>query len=416
MTGTVGIALGFCLLLLLALCAAALYRSLQDAGNLRGENVRLRDECGKRQNEITRLETELQAEKKQLQEREKWFEESRENLTHSFRNLANQIFEDKSEQFQKRNKDSLDALLNPLKDNIKRFEKRVEDTYLKESEQRISLKEEIRQLKELNSQISEDAENLTRALTKDSKAQGDWGEMVLESILENSGLVKGREYEVQKNLVGEDGNQARPDVIVHLPESRHMIIDSKVSLTAWTSYCAETTEEGRQQSLKEHLKSVRNHMDSLASRNYQRLAGINSPDYVLLFMPIEPAYAVAMEADPNLYQDASDRKVIFVGPTNLIIALKQFDNFGLERQNQNAAEIAKKAGQLFDKFVGFSESMKEVGKHIDASQQSYETAQKRLVSGRGNLANRAKELKKLGANTTKQLPAEMDNELEGEDQ
>ncbi len=405
MTATVGTALGICLLLL-ALCATALYRSLQDARNLRGENERLRDEYGKQQNAITRLETELQAEKKQLQEREKWFEESRENLTHSFRNLANQIFEDKSEQFQKRNKDSLDALLNPLKDNIKRFEKRVEDTYLKESEQRISLKEEIRQLKELNSQISEDAENLTRALTKDSKAQGDWGELVLESILENSGLVKDREYVVQKSLAGEDGDRYRPDVIVHLPESRDIIIDSKVSLTAWTLYCAEETDEGREARLKEHVRSIRNHMEGLASRNYQSLPGVNSLDYVFLFMPVEAAYARAMEEDPGLFQDAFDRKVIFVVPATLITTLKTVDNlWRLERQNQNAAEIARKAGQLYDKFVGFAKSLEDVGRHIDASRRSYDDAQKKLISGRGNLAKRAETLKELGAKTSKQLPA-----------
>ena len=412
MTATVGTALGICLLLL-ALCAAALYRSIQDARNLRGENERLRDEYGKQQNAITRLETELQAEKKQLQEREKWFEESRENLTHSFRNLANQIFEDKSEQFQKRNKDSLDALLNPLKDNIKRFEKRVEDTYLKESEQRISLKEEIRQLKELNSQISEDAENLTRALTKDSKAQGDWGEFVLESILEASGLVKDREYVVQKSLAGEDGDRYRPDVIVHLPESRDIIIDSKVSLTAWTLYCAEETEEGREARLREHIRSVRNHMEGLASRNYQSLPGVNTLDYVFLFMPVEAAYAKAMEEDPGLFQDAFDRKVIFVVPATLITTLKTVDNlWRLERQNQNAAEIARKAGQLYDKFVGFAKSLEDVGRHIDASRRSYDDAQKKLISGRGNLAKRAETLKELGAKTSKQLPAGLNENSE----
>ena len=412
MTGTVGIALGFCLLLL-ALCAAALYRSHRDAGILRRENERLRGECGTQQNAITRLETELQAEKKQLQEREKWFEESRENLTHTFRNLANQIFEDKSEQFQKRNKDSLDALLNPLKDNIKRFEKRVEDTYFKESEQRISLKEEIKQLKELNSQISEDAENLTRALTKDSKAQGDWGEFVLESILEASGLVKDREYVVQKSLADEDGDRYRPDVIVHLPESRDIIIDSKVSLTAWTLYCAEESEEGREARLREHIRSVRNHMEGLASRNYQSLPGVNTLDYVFLFMPVEAAYAKAMEEDPGLFQDAFDRKVIFVVPATLITTLKTVDNlWRLERQNQNAAEIARKAGQLYDKFVGFAKSLEDVGRHIDASRRSYDDAQKKLISGRGNLAKRAETLKELGAKTSKQLPAGLNENSE----
>lgn len=412
MTSTLSVAL-VASLLLLAMCAIALFRIQRDARSLRENNERLRDEHGEQQNAITRLEMELRAEKEKLQAREKWLKDSEENLTDRFRNLANQIFEDKSEQFEKRSKKSLDALLNPLKENIKSFEKRVGDTYEKETEQRISLKKEIEQLKELNSRISQDAENLTRALTKDSKAQGEWGELVLESILETSGLVNGREYEVQKSLTGEEGDRYRPDVIVHLPESRDIIIDSKVSLTAWTLFCAEETDEGRELRLKEHVKSVRNHMEGLASRNYQHLPGVNSLDYVFLFMPVEAAYAKAMEVDPGLFQDAFDRKVIFVVPATLITTLKTVDNlWRLERQNQNATEIAKKAGQLYDKFVGFAKSLEDVGRHIDASQRSYDDAHKKLVSGRGNLAKRAETLKELGAKTSKQLPAGLSDESE----
>lgn len=410
MTSALSTALVACLLLL-AMCAIALFRSQRDARSLRDENEGLRDERGEQQNAITRLEAELGAEKEKLQAREKWFKESEDNLTNRFRNLANQIFEDKSEQFEKRSKKSLDALLNPLQENIRNFQKRVESTYDKETEQRISLKKEIEQLRELNSQISQDAENLTRALTKDSKAQGEWGEFVLESILETSGLVNGREYEVQKSLTGEEGDRYRPDVIVHLPESRDIIIDSKVSLTAWTLFCAEETDEGRELRLKEHVKSVRNHMEGLASRNYQHLPGVNSLDYVFLFMPVEAAYAKAMEVDPGLFQDAFDRKVIFVVPATLITTLKTVDNlWRLERQNQNATEIAKKAGQLYDKFVGFAKSLEDVGRHIDASQRSYDDAHKKLVSGRGNLAKRAETLKELGAKTSKQLPAGLSEE------
>lgn len=412
MTSTFSAALVACIVLL-AMCVIALFRLRRDARSLREENEGLRDERGEQQNAVTRLEAELRAEKEKLQAREKWFKESEDNLTNRFRNLANQIFEDKSEQFEKRSKKSLDALLNPLQENIKNFEKRVESTYDKETEQRISLKKEIEQLKELNSQISQDAENLTRALTKDSKAQGEWGEFVLESILETSGLVNGREYEVQKSLTGEEGDRYRPDVIVHLPESRDIIIDSKVSLTAWTLFCAEETDEGRELRLKEHVKSVRNHMEGLASRNYQHLPGVNSLDYVFLFMPVEAAYAKAMEVDPGLFQDAFDRKVIFVVPATLITTLKTVDNlWRLERQNQNATEIAKKAGQLYDKFVGFAKSLEDVGRHIDASQRSYDDAHKKLVSGRGNLAKRAETLKELGAKTSKQLPADLKNESE----
>ena len=381
MTSALSAALVACMLLL-AMCVIALFRLQRDSRSLREENKGLRDERGEQQNAITRLEAELRAEKEKLQAREKWFKESEDNLTNRFRNLANQIFEDKSEQFEKRSKKSLDALLNPLQENIRNFQKRVESTYDKETEQRISLKKEIEQLRELNSQISQDAENLTRALTKDSKAQGEWGEFVLESILETSGLVNGREYEVQKSLTGEEGDRYRPDVIVHLPESRDIIIDSKVSLTAWTLFCAEETDEGRELRLKEHVKSVRNHMEGLASRNYQHLPGVNSLDYVFLFMPVEAAYAKAMEVDPGLFQDAFDRKVIFVVPATLITTLKTVDNlWRLERQNQNATEIAKKAGQLYDKFVRRS---RQVWKKTDRHRIELESAKKPDPPPQGN--------------------------------
>lgn len=414
MTNTLGAVLVFCVFLL-GLSVAAWLRSRKEADDLRRQNQSLQESHGEQQQEITRLRTELRAEEDKLKDREQWFAQSRDNLTDTFRNLANQIFEDKSKKFRENNKQSLDALLNPLQKNIERFEKRVEDTYGKESEQRTLLKKEIEQLKEHNSRISQDAKNLTRALTKDSKAQGDWGEFVLESILETSGLVKDREYEVQKSVAGEEGDRYRPDVIVHLPESRDIIIDSKVSLTAWTLYCAEETDEGREVRLKEHIKSVRNHMEGLASRNYQNLPGVNTLDYVFLFMPVEAAYAKAMEVEPGLFQDAFDRKVIFVVPATLITTLKTVDNlWRLERQNQNAAEIARKAGQLYDKFVGFSKNLKDVGKYLDISQQKYEEAQKQLVSGRGNLVKRTEELRKMGAKTSKQLPSSLTEDGENE--
>lgn len=414
MTSIVSIVLGF-VLLLLALCAIAWLRIRKEADGLRQENERLRGEHGQQQRDIATLEAELRAQGQKFKEREQWFSESKDSLTSTFRNLANEIFEDKSKKFREHNKESLDTLLNPLQEKIRLFQERVETTYDKETKQRISLKEEIRQLKELNSRIGKDAENLTRALTKDSKAQGDWGELVLESILENCGLVKDREYEVQKSLAGEEGDRYRPDVIVHLPESRDIIIDSKVSLTAWTLYCAEETEDGRKARLKEHIKSIRNHVEGLAARNYQHLPGVNSLDYVFLFMPVEAAYAKAMEEDPGLFQDAFDRKVIFVVPATLITTLKTVDNlWRLERQNQNAAEIANKAGRLYDKFVGFAKSLEDVGRHLDASQRSYEDAHKKLVSGRGNLANRAETLRVLGAKTSKQLPAGLNDEDEDE--
>lgn len=393
-------------LLLLGFCGFALWRSRRELADLREGNNSLRNELEERGNTITRLETELKAEEKSQQQKDEWFEESRKKLTDTFQNLANQIFEDKSVQFQKRNKEGLEALLSPLKDNIKEFKKQFEDTHKQEFRERTSLKLEIEQLTKLNNQISEDAANLTRALTKDSKAQGDWGEFVLESLLEASGLVEGREYEVQKSLKGEEGGLFRPDVIVHLPGSRDIIVDSKVSLTAWTKYCQEETEEDREQKLQDHVQSVRNHIRELASKNYQNLIGVNTLDYVFLFMPVEAAYVKTMEVASNIIQDAFDKKVIFMGPTTLLAILKIVENiWRLEKQNQYATEIAGRAGQLYDKFVGFVDDLDSVGQQIDKTQKSFESARNKLTSGKGNLVRQAEMLQDLGAKTTKQLPA-----------
>ena len=349
----------------------------------------------------------MDLERKQFEEKLSLVNESREQLVITFKNLANEIFDDKSKKFTATNKESLNAVLNPLQERIQRFEKRVEETYDRESKERFSLAKEIENLQKLNTRISEEAINLTNALKGDNKAQGSWGEFVLESILEKSGLVKGREYEVQVSLKDEEGGKAQPDVIVHLPESRDIIIDSKVSLKAWDAYSAAKEESIKEEALKQHIASIRNHVKLLSSKDYQNLVGVNSLDYVFLFMPIEAAYSAALQEDPELFQFAFERNIIFVVPTTLLTTLKTVQNlWRLAQQNQNANEIAERAGALYDKFVAFVDDLDDVGHRIDASKKSFEKARNKLLSGRGNLVKRAESLKQLGAKTSKKQKAE----------
>jgi DNA recombination protein RmuC len=353
------------------------------------------------------LTTSLELERKQFEEKLKIIDESKEVLGDAFKNLANEIFDEKSKKFEARNKESLSVVLNPLQEKISQFEKRVEETYHKESKERFSLGKEIESLRELNAQISEDAVNLTNALKGDNKAQGNWGELILETVLEKSGLSKGREYEVQVSLEADDGSRSQPDVVVHLPESRDIIIDSKVSLKAWDSYCSAEEDEEKEKYLKEHLQSVRMHVKGLSDKDYQKLSGINSLDYVFLFMPIEAAYLQANQLDPDLSQYAFEKNIIFVGPTMLLTTLKLAQNlWRLDQQNKNAHEIARQAGNLYDKFVNFVDDLENVGKRIDSSKESFNKARNKLTSGTGNLVKRAEDLKKLGAKTSKQLQAD----------
>ncbi|MBL4582206.1 MAG: DNA recombination protein RmuC [Gammaproteobacteria bacterium] len=354
-----------------------------------------------------KLETSLAMEKEQHTKDLAFRDESKEQMGEAFENIANKIFEDKSKKLTDNNKESLSAVLNPLADKISRFEKRVEETYDKESKERFSLAKEIKQLHEMNTQISEDAVNLTNALKGDNKAQGNWGELILETLLENSGLVKGREYEVQVSLRSAEGGKFQPDVVVHLPESRDIIIDSKVSLKAWDAYCSADDADEKAGFLKQHVQSVRSHVKGLSGKDYQNLAGISTLDYVFLFMPIDAAYSVAIQNDPGLSQYAFEKNIVFVSPTMLLTTLKLAQNlWRLDQQNQNAVEIAEKAGALYDKFVNFVTDLEDIGARIDSSKKSYEAAHKKLRSGTGNLMRRVEGLKTLGAKTSKKLKHE----------
>ncbi|MEE3086687.1 MAG: DNA recombination protein RmuC [Pseudomonadota bacterium] len=352
--------------------------------------------------ELAGLHARSELERSQFDERIAFIERSKEQLGESFKNIANDLLESKSKSLSQSSKENITALLSPLQEKITQFEKRVEETYDKESKERFSLAREIKSLQALNNKISEDAVNLTNALKSDNKAQGAWGEFVLESILEKSGLTKGREYEVQVALKAEDGSKSQPDVIVHLPESRDIVIDSKVSLKAWDAFCSSDKGSDRDALLKQHIASIRQHVKTLSAKDYQNLTGLNSLDYVFLFMPVEAAYSSAVQVDRELFQYAFDRNIIFVVPSTLLTTLRTVQNlWRLAQQNQNANEIADRAGALYDKFVSFVDDLEEVGGRIDATRKSFEKARNKLVSGRGNLVKRAEALRELGAKTSK---------------
>ncbi len=365
---------------------------------------------------ISHLETLLQQERMQHQDKLALFQnahnqmnlevqKAREQMNLEFRNLANEILEQKGKSFGETSRIHIQELLKPLGEKIQLFEKKVEDTYDKESKQRFALEKEIKTLFELNSRISIDAINLTKALKGESKTQGVWGEVILERVLEKSGLEKGREYEIQVSLKDASGRLRQPDVVVHLPDKKDVIIDSKVSLTAYEGYYSTGDDELRGQYLKQHIQSIRTHIRLLSEKNYQNLQTLKSLDYVLLFLPVEAAFTLAIQEDERLFTEAFEQNIILVGPSTLLATLRTIHNiWRLEYQSKNAMDIAKRAGSLYDKFVAFTQDLEEVGKRIDQSQHAYELAHNKLMSGRGNLVAGVEKLKTLGARASKQLP------------
>lgn len=382
---------------------------------LEAEITLLQENVSRYREQIAQLQTTLEQERRQGSEKLALLTDSREQMTLQFKALAADILEDKSRRFAASNKESIGEILRPLSERIQHFEKKVEETYDKEAKERFSLASEIRNLQALNARISEDAVNLTNALKGESKTQGTWGEVILETILEKSGLVKGREYQTQVSLKSADGSRSQPDVIVHMPENKQIIIDAKVSLKAYEAYCSEDDPERRAESLRLHVQSVRNHVKTLSSKDYQNLLSLNSLDFVLLFMPVEAAFSVAVQQDGELFTSAFDRNIILVGPSTLLATLRTIQNiWRYEHQNQNALEIASSAGALYDKFVAFARDLEEIGQRIEATQKSYDKAHNKLASGKGNLVTRIEILKKLGARASKrhseQLLAKADTE------
>lgn len=341
--------------------------------------------------------------KEQILKQKQDLEEIGKQFTNEFKLLADHILEDKSKRFTEMNMVNIERLLKPLGENITQFQKKVEEVYDRESKERFSLGKEVGKLVELNHKISEEAQNLTNALKGQVKQQGNWGEMILESILEKSGLVKGREYFVQESVKNEEGRRFQPDVIINYPDNRKVVIDSKVSLVGYERYCSSNDVTAQEKALAEHIRSVRTHIDMLGSKKYQDMVG--GLDFVTMFLPIEPAYMVAMQADPEIWNYAYNRGVLLLSPTNLIAALRLIHNlWQREYQNRHALEIAERGGQLYDKFVLFVENMQSIGDNLLRTQKSYESALGQLSEGKGNLVNQAQKLKELGAKAKKSLP------------
>ena len=340
---------------------------------------------------------------RQLQQ-DKYILELQNKFKLEFEHIANQILEEKTSKFTLQNKVSMDLILSPLKENIKAFEAKVDKVYKAESDERNILKGVISQLMDQSKQIQEDANNLTKALKGDNKKQGNWGEVILERILERSGLVKDQEYRIQSSFSTANGNRVQPDVIIDLPDQKHIVVDAKVSLIAYEKSVNAETEEEREIYIKQHLLSLKNHIQDLSSKNYQALYQINSPDFVLLFIPIESSFGIAVQKDAELFNYAWERKVVIVSPSTLLATLRTISSiWKQERQNRNVLEIARLSGSMYDKFVGFITDMESIGRNIRQSQDAYEKAFSKLSSGAGNLANTADKIKKLGAKTTKQI-------------
>lgn len=353
---------------------------------------------------IAELQTLLEDERKLTHEKIALLEKAEENMTTAFENISTRIIEEKSKKFTEQNKQNIGEILNPLREQLGDFRKKIEDVYDKETRDRVSLFHEITSLKSLNEQMSKDAINLTRALKGESKTRGNWGEVILQRVLEDSGLKNGREYEAQESYRDEHGKLFYPDVVVHLPDNKDVVIDSKISLNAYEKFCSSEDSEEQKQALTEHLNAIRTHVSDLEDKNYDELVKINSLDMVLMFVPIEPALMLAFEQDNNLYHDAFKRGIILVSPTTLHMTLRIIHNmWRYEYQNKNAQEIAKRAGDMYDKFVGFVDALEDVGDKLDKAQSAYQTAHNRLVDGKGNLVGRAEAIRKLGLQTNKKL-------------
>ena len=394
--------------------ASAKIEMLQD--NLNSVTLQLKEERSKfltLNSDYSSLKSDFSNLQEKLATQKDEVEQLQKKFTTEFENLANKILEEKSKKFTEQNKDNINNILNPLSEKISSFQKKVEDVYVSDTKERASLAQQLLQLHELNQQMSKDANNLTKALKGESKTQGNWGEFILESILEKSGLVKGNEYQLQEGHIAEDGKRFQPDVIINLPEKKHIIIDSKVSLTAYEKYISEEDEDLRNGWLKEHISSIKKHISGLSAKNYQNLYNINSPDFVLLFMPIEPAFGLAVQYESGLFNDAFEKNIVIVSPSTLLATLRTIASiWRQENQNRNALEIARQSGALYDKFVLMLNVLEDMGKKLHAVQDNYDDVIKKLSSGRGNLISSVEKIKKLGAKTTKLIPSSLAEQAE----
>lgn len=372
------------------------------------ELARILEQSEFRSTENATLHAEAKHLKERLQLQKHETEELQNRLTAEFENISNKLLKQRSDEFSMVNYKAMGEVLAPLKEKIHNFEKKVEEAYDKELRDKYSLREEVKKLSELNTRISQEANNLTKALKGDVKKQGNWGEVILERVLERSGLTKGQEYQREEVIEGADKSIQRPDVIIHLPDNKHIVIDAKVSLVAYEKFATSDTEELQLQAIKEHTNSIRNHVKQLSEKNYQLAAQLNTPDFVLLFIPIEASFSVAVQADADLFSYAWERKIVIVSPTTLLATLRTISSiWKQESQTKNAQEIARLSGSLYDKFIGFTEEMAKIKLNLNRATDSYDEAVKKMKEGNGNIVRTAERIKELGAKTgIKSIPAE----------
>jgi DNA recombination protein RmuC len=386
-----------------------LFTSNQEKETIRSEKEALAIQLSKKETDFENL---WERNKEQKQE----VEQLQEKFTKEFENLANKILEEKTTKFTEQNKENLKNILSPLQDKIQLFEKKVEDTHKESIDYHAALRQQILGLREMNEQMSKETLNLTKALKGDSKMQGNWGELVLERVLEKSGLEKDREYFVQQSFVTEDGNRVFPDVIINLPDGKKMIVDSKVTLTAYERFINEEDDNLKTQFLKEHVISINRHVEQLGNKNYHDLYQMESPDFVLLFIPIESAFALALNEDTSLYNKAFEKNIVIVTPSTLLATLRTIDSMWTnQKQQENALEIARQAGALYDKFEGFVTDLVKIGKKMDEAKVEYQGAMNKLVDGKGNLITSVEKLKKMGAKAKKSLPENIINRASSSD-
>jgi DNA recombination protein RmuC len=383
-------------------------RLIRDKENLAALRDQLTSEQQRLSNQVAELTTTLELERSQTGEKLELLKNDEIRLTNRFETLASAILEDKTKRFTEQNQTNLNQLLEPLKIKISEFQGEVHKVYVQEGKDRSALAEQVKQLMALNNQLSKDAHNLTSALKGQAKAQGNWGELILERVLEASGLRKGHEYDVQESHTRADGSRAQPDVVVHLPEDRHLIVDAKVSLTAYEEHANAETDHQRDAAMKRHLDSVRAHIRELSEKNYQQLYGLQSLDFVLMFIPVEPAFMLAISHDSDLWQDAWEKNVLLVSPSTLLFVVRTVAHlWRQEQQSRNAQEIASQGGKLYDKLVGFVEDLENLGTKLKQAQSAYDGAYNKFSEGRGNVIRQAEQLKNLGVKPTKHLPKKL---------
>ncbi|MGD9931220.1 MAG: DNA recombination protein RmuC [Mangrovibacterium sp.] len=376
-----------------------------DKENLAARLVQAEADNDQKSQRLAKAEVEFANLREKLVTQKQEMEELQKKFTTEFENIAHKILKQNSLEFTQVNQKNISEILNPLREKIQLFEKKVEDTYEKGLKDQTDLKAELKKLHDLNLKISDEANNLTKALKGDVKKQGNWGEVILERILERSGLTEGREYEKQFSTIGENGQRVQPDVVIHLPDQKHIIVDSKVSLVAYERFVNAADENDRIRFIKEHLLSIKSHVKLLSDKHYQNAPGLNSPDFVLLFVPIESSFSVAIEADHDLFSYAWDNKVVIVSPSTLLATLRTIASiWQQENQTRNALEIARQGGALYDKFVAFIGDLEKVGNNLDQTRKNYDLAMNKLYDGRGNLVRSAEKLRELGAKASKELP------------